>query len=89
MAANRFLCSTEQFPQNVSERARKRTWHEFIEEHYTNFEMSFAEDRRLFARLEAARFGSVLVDSGQATLPAAPVPRGTWPPTATTIFASN
>jgi AraC-like DNA-binding protein len=60
--------SSDQFPKDLSERARLRRWQEFVEEKYGGFNMSFAADRRFFARVEMVRAGDVLVDRFRATL---------------------
>jgi AraC-like DNA-binding protein len=63
----RFSFSSDRFPETFDDRARRRKWHEFIEQNYGSFDISFTADRPFFARMDVTRFGPVLVHGFQAS----------------------
>src|SRR5215475_1482359 len=64
---SRFSFSSDQFPEEIDDRARRRKWHEFIEDNFGAFDISFAADRPFYARMDVTRFGPVLVHGFQAS----------------------
>jgi AraC-like DNA-binding protein len=64
----RSVFSSDQFPDDPSERARLRRWQEFVEEHYGSFSMAFAADRPFFTRAELIHAGPLLAARFRATL---------------------
>jgi AraC-like DNA-binding protein len=57
----RFSFSSERFPERFDDRARRRKSHEFIEETFGSFDISFAADRPFYTRMDVTQFGPVLV----------------------------